>query len=245
MAPPLLSAAERTQYAAAVQFSLLAIAVPALLCLGAPWRWLRLASDAGPYALPKFIDRVADLRRRHRELHRTLVFVAADLVAVLIWRVPRSVAAGKHPGWLAIEAATLIVFGMGLWLELVDSPPILARSGPFRRAVLAALVLWAFWINAYVVGMSNRDLYPSFHHAAGHGLSAAADQQLAAVALWLAATVAFVPVVFWNAYRWLKSEDDPDAELAALRRFERRGGEPGIPMPPAPHRPSGGAAPAP
>ena len=241
--PPLSSAAHRTQYAAAIQFSLLAIAVPALLCIGAPWRRLRLANDPSSNARPRFIDRVADLRRRHRELPRTVAFVAADLGVVLIWRIPRTVAAGVHPGWLGLEAATLIFFGIGLWLEFVASPPMAPRSGPFRRAVLAALVLWAFWINAYVVGMSNHDLYPNFHHVAGHGLSAAADQQIAAIVLWLAATVAFVPIVFWNAFKWLKSEDDPDAELAALRRFERRAGE--SVTTPAAHRRSGGPAPTP
>ena len=30
------------------------------------------------------------------------------------------------------------------------------------------------------------------------------------------AAAAFVPVIFWNALRWLQTEEDPDAELLAL-----------------------------
>jgi len=244
LVPPLSGAARQDQYAAALQFSLLAIAVPALLALGAPWDLLGLAGGDAPGTRPRFCDRLADRRRRHPELPRTLLFIACDLCVVVAWRTPGAVAAVAHHAWLApLEAVTLVVFGVGLWLELVSSPPMEPRSGPFQRAVLSAIVMWAFWIDAYVVGLSNHDLYTNFHHVAGQGLSAAADQQIAAVMLWFVATLAFVPVVFWNAYTWLKAEEDPDAELAALTRFERRRGPPSVP--PAPGRPGEGAAPAP
>ena len=91
--------------------------------------------------------------------------------------------------------------------------------------MLAAFVMWAFWILAYVVGLSNHDFYRNFHHVAG-GLSAAADQQIASAVLWFVAAVTFVPVIFWNALMWLKTEEDPDAELLALARAERRRGTP-------------------
>jgi hypothetical protein len=97
------------------------------------------------------------------------------------------------------------------------------RSGHLRRVVLAAFSMWAFWILAYVTGLSNRGFYPNFHHAAG-GLSAAADQQIAAGVLWFVAAAAFIPVIFWNALTWLQSEEDPDTELQTLARAERRRG---------------------
>ena len=125
-----------------------------------------------------------------------------------------------------LEGVTLLVFGLGLWLELVVSPPLLPRSGYLRRAVLAGLVMWAFWILAYWTGLSTRDVYRSFPHVAG-GLSAAADQQIASAVLWFAAAVALVPVVFWNALQWLQTED-PDLELLELARQDRRRGTPPI-----------------
>jgi cytochrome c oxidase assembly factor CtaG len=237
VAPPLSGAARHTEYAAALQFSLVAIVVPALVALGAPWRLLRLASDGSPDRRNGAVDRLADRRRRHRELPRSLAFIAADLGVVVAWHAPGAVAAvALHAAMVALEALSLIVLGLGLWLELVTSPPLVPRSGYLRRAVLAAFVMWAFWILAYVVGLSNHDFYRTFDHVSG-GLSSAADQQIASAVVWFVAAASFIPVVFWNALMWLKTDEDPDAELLALRRAERRG------MPPVARR--GGAAPTP
>jgi cytochrome c oxidase assembly factor CtaG len=224
LAPPLGTAARRTEYAAALQFSFLAIALPALVVLGAPWRLLGLAARAQDGAPLRVADRLADRRRRHRELPWALAFISADLAAVVAWHAPGAVAMVARGTWaLLVEAVVLLVLGVGLWLELVASPPFRPRSGHLRRAVLAAVSMWVFWILAYIVGLSNHGFYPSFHHVAG-GLSAAADGEIASVVLWASAAFAFVPVIFWNALSWLQAEEDPDAELRRLYREERRRG---------------------
>ena len=129
-------------------------------------------------------------------------------------------------GWLIpLEGVILLAFGLGLWLELVPSPPLVPRSGYLRRSVLAALAMWTFWILAYVLGLSNHAFYPNFAHAQG-GLSAAADQQVASAVLWFVAAASFVPVIFWNALMWLRTDEDPDVELLALERAARRRGTP-------------------
>jgi cytochrome c oxidase assembly factor CtaG len=232
LAPPLATVARRADYAAALQLSLLAIVVPALVTLGAPWRLLRLSCDVSPGTAAAAgtatgpVDRLADRRRRHPELVRALAFIGADLAAVVAWHTPRAVEAVARQGWVAaFEALTLLALGTGLWLELVHSPPLTPRSGHLRRAGLGAVVMWVFWVQAYVVGLSTRSFYPNFHHVAG-GLSAAADQQIASAVSWFVAAVAFVPVIFWNAVMWLKTEDDPDTELITLIRTDRRRGAP-------------------
>ena len=223
LVPPLGTVARRTEYAAALQFSLLAIALPALVTLGAPWPHLGLASRS-PGARPRLVDKLADRRRRHRELPRSIAFIGLDLVVAAIWHAPGVVASvSTHPWLVLVEGVTLLVAGVGLWLELLSSPPMVPRSGNLRRAVLGALSMWVFWILAYLVGLSNHGFYRSFQHVAG-GLSAAADQEIAAVVLWFVATVAFVPVIFWNALTWLQSEEDPDSELLQVARAERRRG---------------------
>ena len=228
LVPPLSRLARDSEYGAAIQFSLLAIVLPALVTVGAPWRLLGLAAHGSPGSPPPIVDRMADHRRRHRELPWSLAFIGVDLCVVVAWHAPRAVAAVAQHGWLVpLEGATLLVFGVGLWLELVTSPPLVPRSGYLRRAALAAFVMWAFWILAYVVGLSNHDFYRNFHHVGG-GLSAAADQQIASAVLWFFAAAAFVPLIFWNALLWLKTDEDPDTELLALTRAERRRG-----MPPA------------
>ncbi len=180
---------------------------------------------------------MADRRRRHRELPWSLSFVAVDLGAVIAWHTPSAVAAVAAHGWLApVEGVTLVAVGIGLWLELVSSPPLEPRSSLLRRAVLAAIAMWAFWILAYVTGLSTHGFYKNFHHTAG-GLSAAADQQIASAVLWAVAAACFIPVIFWSALRWLQSEEDPDAELLALARAERRRG-----LPPLREHPGGTAS---
>ena len=230
LVPPLATQARRIEYLAALQFSLFALVIPALVALGAPWRLLRLASIDASGERPRLADRLADRRRRHRELPWSLAFVAADLGVAIAWHAPGPVSTLGAHGWLAVvEGVTLLAFGLGLWLELVSSPPLEPRSGHLRRVVLAAFSMWAFWVLAYVSGLSNGGFYHNFHHAAG-GLSAAADQQIASVVLWFAAAVAFIPVIFWNALTWLQSEEDPDTELQTLARAERRRGT--APLPP-------------
>jgi cytochrome c oxidase assembly factor CtaG len=224
LVPPLGTVARRTEYAAALQFSLLAIALPALVTLGAPWSLLGLAGPPHRDGRPRLVDKLADRRLRHRELPWSIGFIALDLLVAAIWHAPRVVASVSSHPWLAVvEAAILLVLGVGLWLELISSPPLAPRSGHLRRAVLAAITMWVFWILAYLVGLSNRGFYPSFHHVAG-GLSAAADEEIAAVVLWFVATAAFIPVIFWNAMTWLQSEEDPDSELLQVARAERRRG---------------------
>ena len=226
LVPPLARLARDSEYGEAIQFSFLAIVLPALVALGAPWRLLGLAGAGPPEQSLRVADRVADHRRRHRELRWSVAFVAGDLCVVVALHLPRAVSAVARHGWLVpLEVVVLAVFGLGLWLELVPSPPLVPRSGYLRRAVLAAFAMWAFWTLAYVVGLSTHDFYRNFHHFAG-GLSAAADGQIASAVLWFFAAAAFAPVIFWNALMWLKTDEDPDAELLTLARAERRRGMP-------------------
>jgi cytochrome c oxidase assembly factor CtaG len=243
LAPPLGTVARRTEYAATLQFSLLAIALPALVALGAPWRLLGLAGSGGPEGRPRFADRLADRRRRHRELPWAFAFVVADLGVAAAWHAPGAVATVARGGWgPLVEGVTLLVVGVGLWLELVPSPPLEPRSGHLRRAVLGALAMWVFWILAYIVGLSNRGFYQSFHPAAG-GLSGGADGEIASVVLWAVAAAAFIPVIFWNALTWLQSEEDPDTEVLRLFKAERRRGTTSVAV--APPKQNGASSPSP
>jgi cytochrome c oxidase assembly factor CtaG len=122
---------------------------------------------------------------------------------------------------VALEAVTLVPVGMGLWLELVESPPLTPRLSRPHRVALAALSMWAIWVLAYLVGLSHASWYHAYVHHAGSGLSLSADQQLTTGLMWFISGCAFIPVVFWNLIRWLQSEEDPDEELHRLLRQER------------------------
>ncbi len=236
LVPPLAPLARRYEFVEALQFVTFAVAVPALVVIGAPWRFLGLASreprsfdDDGRLVPsetpPGVVDRLAEARPHHPEPLRSCVFAALYLGGAIIWRTPLGVDAVARHGWLAgVEALTLLVAGAGLWLELVESPPLTPRLSRPHRVALAAISMWIVWILAYVVGLSHASWYPAYVHHAGTGLSVSADQQLTTGAMWLVSGCAFVPVVFSNLFRWLQSEEDPDQMLHQLVRQERRRG---------------------
>lgn len=239
--------ARRYEFVEALQFAFFAVVIPALAVIGSPWVLLGLASrqpprldDDGQPLAPTAeaagpIDRLAQGRRRHPETLRTACFACLYLAGAIVWRTPLAVdGLRRHPWLLAVEAGTLIVVGAGLWLELVESPPLTPRLTRPGRVALAALSMWTVWILAYLVGLSHSSWYPAYPHHAGTGFSLSADQQLTTGLLWFVSACAFIPVVYWNLVRWLQSEEDPDEELHHLVRQERIRGRtlgPGHPAP--------------
>jgi len=215
LVPPVSELARRYEYVDALQFSVFAVVGPALVVVGAPWRAPRLPAGR--------LRQLADGRRRHTELVRSAGFLAADMAGIVFWRLPVAVDAVSRQRWLgAVEGLTLVVLGIGLWLELVESPPLVPRGGRPRRAVLAAVSMWTIWTIAYMGAMSDATWYRGFRHVAGSGVSAQADRQFSSALLWAVAAAAFMPVIFWNLVQWLRSEDDPDDELVRLLQEERR-----------------------
>ncbi len=253
LAPPLATSARRYEVVEALQFSLLAVVVPALLVAGAPWRLLGLAGAGLPEAEEDVVlvstaslrpvDRLALGRRRHPEPWRAGAFAALGVGGTILWRIPLTVdALPGHPWLVGVEAATLVAVETALWLELIESPPLRPRLSRPQRVALAAVAMWVIWITAYLVGLSHGAWYTGYDHVAGQGLSVSADQQLTSGLLWVVSGCAFVPVVFWNLVRWLQSEEDPDDELFRLVRQERTRGRPVEPGAGPKGRDSGAAA---
>ena len=48
---------------------------------------------------------------------------------------------------------------------------------------------------------------------AGHGLSAAADQQLAVAIMWAVPALCFPPVIYCMVITWLRDSEDPEEEF--------------------------------
>ncbi len=208
--PPLSGLARRYELVEALQFSVYAMVVPALVVLAAPWGWS--APERG--RARALADRLATARERHREPLRSALFLGLFIGVAILWRTPGAVdAIERHPSLLSAEAVSLLVVGAAFWLELVESGQLRPRSGPPLRGVLAAVAMWAVWTVSYLSGFSSTSWYAGFRHVIGHGLSAAADQQFSTGVLWLVAAVFFMPVVFWNLLAWLRSEESIDNGL--------------------------------
>jgi cytochrome c oxidase assembly factor CtaG len=206
LVPPAGTAATRLVFAQALQFAVLAIVAPALIVLGAPWRLLSF--DTG------LADRVAASRSHRPARGRAWAVLVAYLVAALGWRLPVAVdALVRHPVLALAEAVTLLAAGCALWLELVESPPLLPRISRPQRAALAALPMWAMWASAYIMGFSGSTWFGALAHNAGHGLEVVADQEVAAGLLWAVPALSFIPVVYVALITWLRDSADPDEEL--------------------------------
>lgn len=221
--PPLGGLAHRYLWAESIQFSVLAMVGPALIVLGAPWRFLRLSRAGGqgpPTAAGGLADRLAAARQQRTSFLRAVVFMLAFMGVGLIWRLPPVMdALARQPALALAELVTVLPAGIGLWLELIDSPPFTPRLPHPQRAAVAALSLWCTWTVAYALGFSNHAVLHAYD-AAGRGLSIVADQEITVGLVWGVAGFCFVPVVILTMGRWLTHSEDPDEEFQRVFRDE-------------------------
>ena len=210
--PPVATVARHYAFAQALQFCVLAVVVPALLVIGAPWR---LGATIGHRpAGTALADRVAMTRSHRQETLRAWISLIGFLAIVIAWRLPvAGNALARHPALTGAEAVTLIGAGVSLWLELVESPPLLPTIARPLRAAFAAIPMWTIWAIGYVMGFSRGAWFTAFAHQSGHGLGTAADQQIATAILWAIPAVCFVPVVYFSLITWLRDSSEPAAEL--------------------------------
>ena len=182
-----------------------------MIGLGAPGR----PAAAGRVRLPA---------RRRRSL---LVFIGV----LIVWRLPVTVnALATQPGLVVAEMVTLVAAGSALWLQLVESPPLLPRLSRPLRAVFAALAMWTIWILAYILGFSQVAWFRAYLQP---GVNPVIDQEIATGIMWAVSAICFVPVVYVTALTWLRDTSDPDDELRAMIRAQRQAR--GQPLaPPAP-----------
>jgi hypothetical protein len=219
--PPLEVLARRYLFVGAVQFCVFALAAPALAVRGAPWRPFPPSADRGADLLAP----LAEAGPRRPSFARALGFLITWVVICLAWRLPPVLdELARHPVLVVPEAATLCAAGIGLWLELLHSP-WLHRA---QRAGLAALAMWSIWVFAYVLGFATHPVVPAYDR--GTHLLPVDDQEITAFVLWLAAAVAFLPIVFTAVLTWLKEDSAPaqepradaSASVPAVRGWEHR-----------------------
>ncbi len=224
MAPPVETLARQYLFVESVQFCLLSMAGPALIVLGAPWRLLRLSPGQArePGGRPDqagthrdLADRLAARRLDRPSFARAMGFGVWWVGVCVCWRLPPVLdALARHPALILAAWATLSSAGIGLWFELVNSPPLTPRLSRPRRAAIAALAMWSTWAIAFVLGFARGPVVHAYD-GVGSSLSAVADQELAAFVLWLVAACSFVPVIFVSLLTWLRDGADPGEEPAS------------------------------
>ncbi|MGH3258842.1 MAG: cytochrome c oxidase assembly protein [Streptosporangiaceae bacterium] len=221
--PPLEVLARRYLFVEAVQFCVFALAAPALAVRGAPRPLFTRGAGRGPDRLV----RLAEAGRRRPPFVAALGYLITWVVVCLVWRLPPVLdGLARYPVLVVPEAVTLCAAGIGLWLELVHSPPRAPRLPRPQRAFVAALAMWSIWVVAYVLGFASHSVVHAYDRGGSH-LLPVDDQEITAFVLWLAAAVSFLPVVFTAVLTWLKEGSEPAAELRsdvsvpAVRGWER------------------------
>lgn len=190
--PPAGAYARQYAYAQALQFLIFAVAGPALLVLGTPWRSRPPAWRPGRGG------------RRGGPGGRAAIRLVAFIAVVISWRLPVTVnALARDPALVAAEMATLLAAGTGVWLELASTPAAPGQLPRPARAAVAAAAMWTIWVLAYLTGMSGSTWFAAYHHGGPGSLSAVADQQIAVAILWAVPALCFLPVIYVMVIAWL------------------------------------------
>ena len=206
--------ADRLFWVHMVQHVLLTMVAPPLILLGRPWpRSVR--------AIPLTARRVIA-----RSLHACRA-LAAPLVAfvlfngiLLAWHLPALFDLTlRNEAVHDLEHALFFVTALLFWTHLTPTSRR-PRLGAARRVAYGVGAILVSWVLAVVLGFASHPLYG--HYAAlAHrpgGLSALADQQLAAGIMWVPASIPFTIAVLVAAYDVL--EPSKKAAVPDLRPRE-------------------------
>lgn len=209
LASPLDAYSERVFWAHMTQHVLLLVVAPPLIVLARPWvRLWRVLPLPARQSLGRSLARghLTPLRRLGAWLGAPLPTFVLFCGVVLVWHVPTLFDATLESEALhAVEHTLFFATAIMFWKQAIDSPPLHAPlSEPWRMAyVVGAMVV--MWVLAVVLALAPHPLYAPYVHEAARpgGVSALADQQIAAGIMWVPGSLAFVIVLFVHLHRWL------------------------------------------
>jgi cytochrome c oxidase assembly factor CtaG len=229
VASPIDSYSDRLFWVHMTQHVLLTMIAPPLLLLGRPWpRLLKplTPSVRRPVARAVLVGpSLGPARFAARSLAAPLPALVAFSVVLLGWHLPalydltlRNALAHDTEHTLFITTAVLF------WAHLVPGPAGRRRLSDGQRVAYGTAGLLVGWILAVVLGFAPAPLYHTYSALASRpgGLSALADQQLAAGIMWVPASIPVTIAIFVAAYRWLAPPDSRKRPSAIARDLRPR-----------------------
>jgi putative membrane protein len=215
---PLEHLAEKLFWAHMLQHILLFTAVAPLIVLGAPWLpfWRPL-----PFRLRRAAGRFA------ARLRRVGLLVGSPVAAwllfngdIALWHAPPLFDSTVHnAGVHDLEHVSFVVLGVLFWVHVFNSPPLRVRMSYTWQLVYLVSGATAGWLLAVVLAIATHPLYPAYAalpHRPG-GISALADQQLAAGMMIGPGSITFAIAVFYAIYAWLGADEEPHTSRLAAR----------------------------
>jgi putative membrane protein len=210
LSSPLDALSERLFWAHMVQHVLLLVVAPPLLVVARPWvrlwRSVPLGSRRSVGRGLGLGERMAPVRWLSRTLGSPLPTFVLFSAVLLVWHIPAMFDATLRSVTLhALEHTLFFTTALMFWKQVIDSPPLRAPMAAVQRVgyLVGAMVLT--WALAVVLALAPHPLYASYAHQARRpgGISALADQQIAAGIMWVPGSITFVIVIFIYVHRWL------------------------------------------
>ena len=207
---PIDDAVEKLFWVHMTQHVLLMMVAAPLIVLGAPWlpMWRGLPRGARRRLAVWWLTspgwRAA--RGATRWALRPLPAWILLNVALCAWHVPALYDLALHDQAVhELEHLSLLMLGVLFWLQVVDSPPLRAHLSLASGVLYVLTAATVAWLLALVLAFATAPLYPAYASLPSRpgGLSALADQQLAAGVMWGPGSVPFGIFVFVALYRWL------------------------------------------
>ena len=199
LASPHAALDEELFWAHMVQHVLLLAVAPPLILLGRPWSTI---SRVLPIALRRKTARALV----HRPL-MTPAFALALFCGVMVaWHVPALYDATLRSAAVhMLEHALFLATGLLFWSQLIDSPPFRSPLDPAKRALWAALGVSVGSAVGLGLAFASAPLYAGYANLPSRpgGISALADQHLAAGIMWVPGSIPFAAALIVFVYRWL------------------------------------------
>ncbi|MDQ6821293.1 MAG: cytochrome c oxidase assembly protein [Actinomycetota bacterium] len=193
---------------------LLTLAAP-LIVLGAPWmatwRPLPLGFRRSVARAIAFSPTLAPLRALGRLLGRPGPAWLAFSANLVFWHLPFAYDLTlRSTGIHVLEHITFVLFSILLWAQVLESPPLRRRLSAIHRVyyIIGATVVG--WVISLVLAFASHPLYSGYAQLAHRpgGISALADQQLAAGIMLGPGSLAATLYVFVALYRWLGKTEE-------------------------------------
>jgi cytochrome c oxidase assembly factor CtaG len=210
LASPLDALSDQLFWAHMVQHVLVMLVAAPLIVLAHPW--IRLWRCL-PLGTRRSLARGLSLGRRTAPLRAIAGFIGQPLpsfvafaVVLLAWHMPALFDATLRSETVhALEHSLFFLTAVLFFKQVIPSPPLRVRLTAPLRVAYAVGAMIVGWVLAVVLALAPHPLYPHYAHEASRpgGLSALADQQIAAGIMWVPGSITFLIVVFVYVHRWL------------------------------------------
>ncbi len=202
-----------------LQHILLLTVAPPLLLLGRPWprMWRALPLEPRTKVARTIAHSrwVAPVRTLAQPLPAWILFNAT----IIGWHIPAAYDATLTSGVIhALEHAMFFFIGLLFWARVIDPGPLRPRLvWPVRIAYTgsAMVVGWLLAITLVIVPHPIYGYYAALQTRPG-GISALADQQLAAGMMWVPGSLAYTITFIIGFYRWLEPDRSTSSASAAF-----------------------------